>query len=220
VFDFSGDACDGYVLNFRQVTELQGSETGNRQIDVRTSNFEDGDGKQFRFKSQALMGGRANDTTDGAANRTDQGYRVTLTQPRRATFEFGKDVLFPSEHLKRIIQAARRGETTFAVQIFDGSEEGRQVYDTLAVIGRRIDPGPLSDLEEAIRKPEMERLARWPVTLSYFKAGQAEQTPSYAIRFELFENGVTRELRLDYREFRMTGRLSRLEMGEASACPK
>src|SRR6478735_8307321 len=41
--DFGGDACDGYTLKFRQVTILNGSETGSRTLDVRTITFESGD---------------------------------------------------------------------------------------------------------------------------------------------------------------------------------
>jgi hypothetical protein len=56
-FDFTGDACEGYALSFRQVTVIEGSETGPRNIDVRTTNFEDGDGKLFRFKTQSAWAG-------------------------------------------------------------------------------------------------------------------------------------------------------------------
>jgi hypothetical protein len=219
-FDFTGDACDGYALSFRQVTVLQSSETGSRPIDVRTSNFEDGEGKLFRFKTQASVNGRLEDRVDGSAERTAEGYRVQVRIPRPDRFQFGGDVIFPSEHLKRVIQAARRGETTFNVPVYDGSDDGKQVYDTLAVIGRRIAAGDPSALEEPARNAELAKLDRWPVTLSYFKRGSGEVTPSYGISFELYENGVTRALRLDYRDFRMIGDLVRLDLLPATGCRK
>ncbi len=219
-FDFTGDACDGYALSFRQVTVVESAETGSRNIDVRTTNFEDGDGKLFRFKTQAAAGGRLEDRVDGVAEKRGSNFRVQVRQPKADRFEFGADVIFPSEHLKRVIQAARAGSTTYNVQVYDGSDEGKQVYDTFAVIGRRIDAGPLDKLEEAVRAPEMARLARWPVSISYFKAGSGEVSPSYAISFDLFENGVTRALILDYRDFRMTGELAKLDLMKPSACEK
>jgi hypothetical protein len=219
-FDFTGDACDGYALSFRQVTVIDSSESGQRQIDVRTTNFEDGDGKLFRFKTQSSLGGRLEDRVDGIAERRGDGYRVQIRQPKADRFEFGSDVIFPSEHLKRVVQAAQRGETTLNVKVYDGSDEGKQVYDTFAVIGRAIAPGSLASLEEAIRKPEFEAQTRWPVSISYFKTGSGEVTPAYAISFELFENGVTRALLLDYRDFRMRGELVKLEMMTPSPCGK
>ncbi len=219
-FDFTGDACDGYALSFRQVTVIESAETGSRQIDVRTSNFEDGEAKLFRFKTQSAVGGRRDDRVDGVAEQRDGGYHVQLNQPKRDRYDFASDVIFPSEHLKRIVIAARRGDSTLNVKVYDGSDDGRQVYDTFAVVGRRIAPGPLEGLEDAVRKPEMQRLARWPVSISYFKSGSGEVTPSYAISFDLFENGVTRALVLDYKDFRMTGALVRLDLMPASACVK
>ncbi len=219
-YDFSGDACDGYTLSFRQVTTLNSSEGGDRTIDVRTSQFEDGEGKLFRFRSQSATAGRLEDRGDGVAQRQGEGYRVTINQPRRGTFEFGSDVVFPSEHLKRVIKAAREGATTFSIKIYDGSDEGKQVYDTLAVIGRRIEPGTSQQLEEAARKPELDALPRWPVQISYFKAGGAEMTPSYIISFDLYENGITRALILDYRDFRLIGDLVRLDVKAPTPCRK
>jgi hypothetical protein len=218
-FDFTGDACDGYALNFRQVTVLQSSETGAREIDVRTSNFEEGDGRLFRFKSQSGIGGRIEERTDGTAERQRAGFRVNTVQPKRDRFEFPADVVFPSEHLKRVIRAARKGETTLNIGVYDGSDEGKQVYDTLAVIGRRIEGGP-ERLDEASRKEPLLTMPRWPVTISYFKRGSGEQTPSYTIAFELFDNGVTRALRLDYQQFRLLGELVRLELMQPTACQK
>lgn len=219
-FDFTGDACEGYALSFRQVTVIESAETGSRNIDVRSTNFEDGDGKLFRFKTQAATGGRIEDRVDGVAEKVGRNFRVQIRQPKVDRFEFGADVIFPSEHLKRVIKAARQGNSTFNVQVYDGSDEGKQVYDTFAVIGRRIEPGALDNLEQAVRVPELSMLARWPVSISYFKAGSGEVSPSYAISFDLFENGVTRALVLDYRDFRMTGELVKLDMMKPSACAK
>ena len=64
-------------------------------------------------------------------------------------------------------------------------------------------------------------LARWPVTISYFdhavveKSG--EQTPVYAITFELYENGVSRALLLDYGDFVLTGEMTSLELHDKDA---
>ena len=66
-------------------------------------------------------------------------------------------------------------------------------------------------------------VARWPVTISYFdnskKAENSEQTPTYAIGFELYENGISRALVLDYNDFIIAGKLSSLEIKEPKPCP-
>ncbi len=55
VYDFSGSACEGYALQFRQVTELDNGEGKVALSDLRTTTWEEGDGKSFRFKSQNYM---------------------------------------------------------------------------------------------------------------------------------------------------------------------
>ena len=219
-FDFTGDACEGYALSFRQVTEINSAETGSRQIDVRTTNFEDPDSRLFRFKTQSMLGGALADRVDGTAEKQNTGYRVQITQPKRDRFDFAADVIFPSEHLKRIVQAGLKGQSTFNVQVYDGSDDGKQVYDTFAVIGRKVEPSNLSTLEEAAKRLELQKLNRWPVSISYFKTGSGEVNPSYAISFDLFENGITRALVLDYRDFRMTGELVKLDLMPLSSCAK
>jgi Domain of unknown function (DUF1849). len=60
------------------------------------------------------------------------------------------------------------------------------------------------------------------VTVSYFdkskKTKSGEQTPVYAITFELYENGISRALLLDYGDFVLTGEMTSLEIKDAKPC--
>ena len=49
--------------------------------------------------------------------------------------------------------------------------------------------------------------------------GSGEQTPVYAISFELYENGISRALLLDYSDFAISGELTSLEIKDAKPCP-
>ncbi len=61
------------------------------------------------------------------------------------------------------------------------------------------------------------------MTISYFEKKKqedaSEQTPAYSIGFELYENGISRALTLDYNDFIVTGKLSSLEIKDAKPCP-
>jgi hypothetical protein len=46
-----------------------------------------------------------------------------------------------------------------------------------------------------------------------------EQTPVYSISFELYENGISRALILDYTDFTITGEMTSLEMKKEKPCP-
>lgn len=219
-FDFTGDACDGYALSFRQVTQLQSSEGGTRTIDSRQTTFEDGAAQSFRFKSESRAGQGAPDLIDGAAQRAADGYQVNILKPKPGQFTLGQDVMFPSAQIKAIITAARSGETTYGVRVFDGSDDGRQVYDTLAVIGHPAAPAVAGHIEEPLRGEAFAKMERWPVTISYFKQGAGEATPSYRVSFDLYENGVTGAVRMHYGEFSLKATLTRLDLLPRSACAK
>jgi hypothetical protein len=70
----------------------------------------------------------------------------------------------------------------------------------------------------------LAKLTRWPVTISYFeqeseqKQQSAEQTPVYAISFELYENGISRALQLTYADFTISGEMTSLEMKKEKPC--
>ncbi|MFC7053013.1 cell envelope integrity EipB family protein [Hansschlegelia quercus] len=222
VYEFKGDSCGGYALNFRQVTEIA-SEGGDTNVsDLRSKTWEDGAAKSFKFAAQNFLNQKLDRDTDGHAERASDGVNVSTTKPEKTSNAFDKKTLFPTEHLIRIIEAAQRGESLLEASVYDGSEAGDKSFDTLSVIGKRSD-APEPGLEEPARVKELVGQPHWPVTISYFqqdKAEDGERTPDYEMSFELYANGVSRALRIDYGEFILDGDLKELEFLPASkACP-
>ncbi len=224
VYDFSGSTCEGYALNFRQVTELDSGEGKVALSDLRTATWEEGEGKSFRFKSQNYMDSKQIGDVDGRADRGNSNVAVSLNKPEDKKFDAGK-VVFPTEHMRLLIEAAQAGKTLYEIAVFDGSELGEKIYQSLSVIGRRIEPDKKPDNDAAAGKDLLDGLARWPVTISYFDKTEkkaddqpGEQTPIYAITFEMYENGISRALKLDYGDFVIDGKMSSLEVKKASAC--
>lgn len=217
-FDFNGSACDGYVQNFRQLTELQPAEGPTRVSDMHSATFEDSDGRSFDFKLQTSIDNGAAQAIDGKAWKSAGGLlSVNLAKPKHNKFELDPDVVFPTEHLKRILAAAEAGQNLLEVKVYDGSETGEKVYDTTTFIGRPI---AAPALEKAVHIPELDNMRRWPVSISYFEFGKKDDAPSYTLSFDLYENGISRALRLDYGDFVLAGEMSSLELLRAPGCAK
>ncbi|CAO4145278.1 hypothetical protein LPLAFNJD_LOCUS1899 [Methylorubrum aminovorans] len=217
VIDFSGDACRGYTMQTRQVTMIDSGESGDRTSDLRSTTFENGDGKSFRFRTTTILNNAPSPAVDGTAESGD-ALKVKLKEPKRDQFQTDGAVMFPIHHMIRLIQAAKAGETTVAAKVFDGSDDGRKVYDTLAIIGRP-SAAPASDTErdKPLREGDHAGMRRWPVTLSYFTPGEGERTPIYTLTFDLYEDGVSGRLNLDYGDFAINGTMSRLDLAKADA---
>lgn len=225
LYDFSGNACEGYELQFRQVSELDSGEGKAALSDLRSTTWEDGAAKKFRFNSENSLNDQRTDTVNGHAERNPKAVAVNLSEPKDKTFTVPLGAVFPTEHMRRIIVAAREGKSILEFPVYDGSETGEKLYNTLTVIGRAIAPGEKLPSDAATKIPELAKLTRWPVTISYFeqqgdKAEHAgEQTPVYSISFELYENGISRALILDYTDFTITGEMTSLEMKKEKPCP-
>ncbi len=223
LYDFDGNACQGYSLEFRQVSELDSGEGKVSTSDLRSTTWEGADAKSFKFTSENFVEENLVNAVDGQAKHDATKTVVDLEKPRQRTLNLDAGVVFPTEHMVRVINAARAGKSILDFPVYDGSDTGDKVFDTLTVIGHQIAPDERNHADAAADEPKLERVPRWPVTISYFDKGKAEnsseQTPTYAIGFELYENGISRALTLDYNDFVVTGKLTSLEIKETKPCP-
>src|SRR5215471_3980293 len=217
LYNFSGSACEGYTSEFRQVSELEVGEGKMTLSDLRSSSWEDGAGKSYRFKIDARMNDSDSSPVDGIAERTGDHITVKLKQPEAKTFTLDGATVFPTEQIHRIIDAARQGKSLLELMVYDGSDNGQKVYNTLTVIGQPITPDKAKvSSDPSTTNEQMRSLTRWPVTVSYYdreaKTKEGEQTPVYAMSFELYENGVSRALVLDYNDFVISGALDKFDI--------
>ncbi|MBO6756165.1 MAG: cell envelope integrity EipB family protein [Roseibium sp.] len=223
VYDFAGDACEGYSVTFRFVTEFH-DESGSSQVtDLQTSSFEEPDATRYQFFSKTYVNQNLVEATRGTARQNADAKTIDLAEPEKRQVDISGTALFPTEHLLRILKEARDGATFVAADVFDGSESGDKVYNTTTVIGApKQDPTPVQDRPLRPYAPIADAV-HWPVTIAYFDSTEAdagEQMPVYQLTFLLYENGISRELMLDYGEFTIKGKLRALELYETGDCPQ
>jgi hypothetical protein len=221
VFEFTGSECNGYSLNMRMVTQMTDTQGQTNLTDLRSSTWEQGDGQKFRFQSAQYLNDKLGDITMGRAVREtpNEAVKVKLSQPSTAELDLSGPLLFPTQHSFALIAAARSGEGLFQARVYDGSEKGQKVYDTTAFIGTEVPPGDDPKLEQVAKDKGLGKLASWPVSIGYFETKGGDLTPSYQIDFRLYENGVSRDLLIDYGDFSIRGTLNSLEYLKATDCP-
>jgi EipB-like len=215
VFEEIGNACDGYTVNTRFVTRVE-SEKASVINDLRSATWESADGSSYRFVTKNYVNDVLVDQTDGMANRDGGEVTVDLTLPEEDRFDLASDVLFPTEHVHRILAAAQAGEKIVAADVFDGSDTGRKSFSTTTVIGPRRPPaGNAGGVGDEV----LGDMASWTVTIGYFDAdAENPDTPSYEFSYDLFENGVSRRIVLGYGDFTLIGDLTGIEFLSAPHC--
>lgn len=222
LYNFSGSACEGYTTDFRQVSQLDTGETKTTLSDLRSTSWEDGEGNNYRFKIETRMNDDDATSVDGIAERSGKTVTVKLTQPKAKTFTI-ENAVFPTEQVKLIIEAARAGKSILELVVYDGSDNGEKVYNTLTVIGQGI-PGSRAPAtpDPTTNNDQFKPLMRWPVTVSYYdaaaKPNAGEQTPVYAMSFELYEDGVSRALLLDYNDFVIAAAMGKIDIKDSKPC--
>ena len=218
VFELESGPCAGVVQTFRQLVVLAGGETGTRVVDSQSMTTEEPDGKTMRFSVLNRVGSAPAVQTSGVATRKDEGIDVRLSSPIKSVLSFPASTLYPGEHYRALIDAAKAGKTISSLQVYDGADEGQSAPETFAVIGKAR--APAGDDKALLEKAGMRVTEAWPVEISYFEAGKHPvDEPTYRISMDLLDNGVSAAIRLDYLSFSLKGRLVALEAKAETPCP-
>jgi hypothetical protein len=215
VYEFNGSQCAGYTTNFRFVTRI---DTGEqiRVTDQQSMTFEDLASGKFRFETKSFTDDQMDKDVSGAAADENGKVKVEIKAPAPRAVEIA-DSRFPAEHMLEVIANARKGKKFFEARIFDGSEDGDKSYLTTTFVG----PSRKSTGTDAEDKSAgaMAGASYWPVSIAYYDEKAAgDLLPIYTQSFKLYENGITRDLTLDYGDFVLSGKLTKLEVLGTGDC--
>lgn len=211
VYEFDGNACDGYTVTFRFVTRIETPEM-SRVSDLQTTTFESGDGKSFDFVTKSYVDETLDKEIKGRATMDAEGTKVSVEKPAANKVSL-ETTHFPTQHLIEMIEKAKAGERFYETTIFDGSEDADRLMTTTVVVGQKTEVS--SDDPELGALGALSGDAYWPVEMAYFDLSKGEEVPSYRTAFKLHENGFTRDLTMDYGDFAMEGKLVQLQMLDA-----
>jgi hypothetical protein len=224
VYELTGSACVGYTQTMRFVTRMTNQEGQQTVSDLRSSSWEDAAAAHFRFNSTQYRNEKLSEATDGEARRKSPSaeVQVELTKPGKKELRLKAGLMFPMQHSIALIDAARAGLSTLTTDLYDGSDKGEKVYSTTAQIGKMRPAGANAKLPPVKGTEILDKVTAWPVSISYFEPNSDSQdaVPAYEISFIYFENGVSRQLLIDYGEFSIRGSLRSIEFLAADKCDR
>lgn len=226
VYELVGNECAGYSQKMRFVTRITGRDGEAQVNDLRTTTWEQSEGRQLRFSTKQFRNDQLEETTEGDAERGagDNGVEVRLKKPGQKQLQLNGDVMFPIQHSLALIEAAKGNEKTLEAELYDGSEKGEKVYLTNASIGKAVrEEGKLKGVSREIAaKTNLTAHTAWPMAISYYdaKVETGDMVPSYELSFHLYDNGVSSKLYIDYGDFAIEGTLADLIMLEKMPCER
>jgi hypothetical protein len=199
------DRCGAWTVQQRFTLQVVGRGGQAYEMSSDYATWEAADGTRLRFRLRQATDGTVTKTIAGEARLEAAGGAgvARLTAPEDRELGLPRGTLFPMIHTVRLIEAARRGERVLAAPLFDGtSDDGPQ--DTNTVIAALIPPDP------AIGHAALRDLRSWRVRIAFFEPGGGSQ-PDYEVGIRYFENGVADELKMDFGEFAVAGKLAEFE---------
>ena len=191
----------------RNDREAAETETDSVLVEAR-------DGRSLSFTVVTKVDGTVTERQSGVATLSRVGGTgvVELREPGPARIELPAGTVFPTWHYLSVVRAAERGRRTIWSTIFDGSDEGgRHSGINVVVLKRRPAPG----------KAEARRLLQqpgWLMRVAYFAPEPRDGRPTYSFRVNMTDNGIARDMLLDYGSFTLNGTLKALEPLERPDC--
>lgn len=208
-YEFNGSPCEGYTTRFRFVTRINMADAPTRLTDQQTTSFESGNGKEFRFVSKTIIDHDVTNETDGVAKIAEGGIVVNLKKPKEREIKL-KTGAFPTVQTEEVIRQAKAGRHFYRTVLFDGSDEADRLTEATVVVGDKQDAK--ADSETKLMG-KMATEPYWPVTISYFNDDEHQDgLPVYRTSFLLYENGITRNLVMDYGNFSVRGKLETFKL--------
>ena len=204
--------CQGSTVTQMLKTDSWGDDEVVQHGALTASSFESRDGKTFRFSMHNDIDGNVADDFKGNATRDDPASAGTISYEADAfpSVALPAGAVFPSAYMEQLLDAAAAGKRVLSVTVFDGAEQGK-IFRSTSIIGPRSDAA-VSTVDG------LGGMAHWPVVLSYFPLGSNDDTPAYELSFDLYSNGVSGRLLLDYGDFAMRGELTSLQLLPMPKC--
>lgn len=206
------DTCDGWVWEQAFDMTLSYSDQPDQHIRNRFATWESKDATRYRFFSRTSVNGQDVEDIAGVAERPepDAAGTVTFDKPEGMELDLPADTLYPSQHTRAIIEAARTGEPRLWSVLFDGADMD-QPLAVNTLIGREL-PRNGAEVAELIADH-----AAWNVRMAVFPFANAV-APNYEMDIELVENGIVREMTVDYGDYSVRIRLDTLTPLPEAGC--
>lgn len=215
VYEFTGSSCKGYKTDFRFVTQINTGDTV-RLTDQQTTTFEDAASKKFTFETKSFTDEKLDKEVTGSAEDANGAMTIDISKPDPKKIDLAAGE-FPTEHMYQVIENAKLGKRIFESRVFDGSDDGDESLITSTLVGKQ--QGPDDGDADAGKAGDFAKTPFWPVTIAYYndKSG-TDSLPIYRMSFKLYENGITRDLTMDYGDFVLTGKLAKLDILQPESC--
>ncbi len=213
------DVCDGWALQQRLQLHFSYIDDDDQDIVSSELTWESKDGKLYNFNIRRVSNGQETDNYHGKASQNPDGsISVSYASPNEKTETLPAGTLFPTAHTLLILQQASKGDKFFTRHVFDGfDEDGSNDISAFIMPMRPIAKSSLPKTKG--KKNAALSDSAWPVHLAFFSDSSETGEPDYEMDMSLFPSGVAYDMKIDYGDFSVAGKLESVQPLQTQACP-
>ena len=200
------DACDGWAVQQRLELNIVNSEGQNIQMVSDYVTWESKSGQRFRYRMKQTTDTAVTTQTEGEATTGPQGGEAHYTQPEAKTVKLPPGTLLPMAHTNAIIEAARAGKKFVGIPLFDGTSDKGAQDTNITIVDWKPAGAAGKDWQDLLKLPSTH------VHVAFFDRGPEVTTPEYEVGMRYWENGVGDDLRMDFGDFVMDGKMSQFTL--------
>lgn len=219
-YELTGTTCDGWAVTYRIANRYVQAEKGTQTIDTQLTTWESGDGLEMNLSQKQFVGGNldSEEKLKVKRDKVDQEAKGQMSKPKELEFTLPSEALFPSTHQLHLLEAAKKGVPRDSSIVFDGSD-GEKTYKAISFIGKMRAPGSFAPDKDNSETTPLRDLPSWPITISYFPTDDEKvEKPVYQASFNMYENGISTDLVLDYGSYALKGKLMKLDILKSDVC--
>jgi hypothetical protein len=196
------DACDdGWATQQRLLMDITNTDGQTVRMISDYSTWEAKNGSKLRFRVRQTTDTAVTLQLAGEADFAPNGAGVIhYTEPKPNTLQLAPGTLFPMAHTAHIMALAQSGKKFITLPLFDGSSD-TGAEDTFVVVTGSIAPGPF-------KYPSLSKLPSDTVNVSFFDHDSNGEQPDYAVAMRYWINGVADDLKMNFGDFTMDGKLT------------
>jgi EipB-like len=200
------DACDAWATNQRLQMTLTNRDGQDIEMVSDYATWESKDGKRIRFHMRQTTEGAVTEEDAGEATLDSVGGEgsVHYTAPQDKTIPLPAGTLFPMFHTAHIIAAAENGEKFVTVPLFDGTGPKGAQNSSIVILNW--------DKPEPAAFPALSALPSGRMRIAFFDRGKDTVQPDYEVGMRYWENGIADNLKMDFGDFVMNGKLRELDV--------
>lgn len=216
-------SCDGWITDHRFNMVYEYGDAASAQMQTQFTGFESYDGRSLSFSSARVRDGETYETYRGNAVLDPEHPQLSVvnyTEPpnQKSTLD-PETTLFPMAHALKLIGAAKAGEKIVNARVFDGTDNTGPV-EINAVIGKSIPAMEIPKSSAKGDKIDATLLSgpSWSMRLAVFPLESKDSLADYELTMDVLENGIVRQMNVDYHDFSISQKLVVLEKGTTDDC--